>query len=661
MKCKNCGGELIFQNGMGVCESCKNTYRLDYGFENTEVYICYVESDAQGRRSKDSIIAEELYQKLERKKIHTFYERRSAPALIGDDLQAANYQAIYHAKIILVVGISVAHFRHLALKYNKYFSGKTVIPVYTDIRPEDLPQELNRVQALNFSTIGADTDLLNGILRILGREKELELENLQQRAGKRKKITAIILSLLVIIGIAATAVYLFFRESPTEPESEPVLTSQDIYDNAQALMESGDYLGAADLFASISDFRNSTNLLNEIYNRYDGYYKSEDRICSLYLNIIDSHSAEIIFEKSLDGQVVRVTETAIMVDNTISAKYIDSLSNEGEILLTLMNDRINVDITTDMKSSDFFIGELSVQFLQTQKEDRPFVNEISKESILSWVKKQTYLEDVKRAGYELEYVGGGYLYSSVLQYEYKIANTNILIITTNGDLTKYTGQYSENPPMLDKDAIIAVIAPIDFIYPNKIGQSANVFCENEVVYVPNAYGVQFFYSDSLEFLNISVAGSFEFYNTMDSRTMSELLIKSDSMIGITSKILIGEYNYNMIVGENEKIYYRTLVLQQYQKDNPNKDENSRTLIKILSEKDKALLVCVHEKTSHNNIIGESKGSYHYYRFDLITQKATFIVKQAAVPYYNSYGSLKYNYDGWKNYPEFFGEFLTESS
>ena len=65
MKCKNCGGELIFQNGMGLCESCKNTYRLDYGFENTEVYICYTESDAQGRRTKDSIIAEELYQKLE--------------------------------------------------------------------------------------------------------------------------------------------------------------------------------------------------------------------------------------------------------------------------------------------------------------------------------------------------------------------------------------------------------------------------------------------------------------------------------------------------------------------------------------------------------------------------------------------------------------------
>lgn len=658
MKCKNCGGELIFQNGMGLCESCKNTYRLDYGFENTEVYICYTESDAQGRRTKDSIIAEDLYQKLESKKIHTFYERRSAPALIGDDLQAANYQAIYHAKIILVVGVSAAHFEHLVSKHDKYFGDKTVIPVYTDIRPEQLPPELNRVQALNLNSIGADVDLLNGILRLLGREKEINLESLHQRTVKRKKVAAIIFSLLLIIGVAATAVILLFRESPAEPESEPVLTSQEIYDNAQALMESGDYLGAADLLASISDFRNSTNLLNEIYNRYDGYYKNEDVSCSLYLNIIDSQSAEFIFEKSLDGKVVRVEETAVIVDNTISAKYIDSLSNEGDISLALLNDKVEIDVTTNIKAGNLYLGDIHVAFSLTQKTDRPMVKEVTKETILSWMTNLTYVEDLKTAGYELEYIDNSGQYDESFGTQYKIANTNILIITTTEDLTKDTGQYSENPPMLDKDAIIAVIAPIDFIYPNKIGQSANVFCENEVVYVPNAINMFPRVScDSHGFLNFEVDGSSETSNTMDSRTMSELLIKSDSMIGITSKILIGEYNYNMIVGENEKIYYRTLVLQQYQKDNPNKDENSRTLIKILSEKDKALLVCVHEETSHNNIIGESKGSYHYYRFDLITQKATFIVKQAAVPYYNSYGSLMYNYDGWKNYPELFSEFL----
>lgn len=187
MKCKNCGGELIFKNGMGVCENCKNTYRLDYGFENTEVYICYTESDAQGRRTKDSIMADELYQKLQNKKIHTFYERRSVPALIHDDLQAANYQALYHAKIILVIGTSAVYFKRLLSKYNKYFGDKTVIPIYTDIRPEDLPPELNRVQALNFSSIGADVDLLNGILRLLGKGTEINLESSTSTYRKKKK------------------------------------------------------------------------------------------------------------------------------------------------------------------------------------------------------------------------------------------------------------------------------------------------------------------------------------------------------------------------------------------------------------------------------------------------------------------------------------------
>ncbi len=627
MKCKNCGGELIFQNGMGVCESCKNTYRLDYGFGNTEVYICYVESDAQGRRSKDSIIAEELYQKLERKKIHTFYERRSAPALIGDDLQAANYQAIYHAKIILVVGVSVAHFKHLALKYNKYFSGKTVIPVYTDIRPEDLPQELNRVQALNFSTIGADTDLLNGILRILGREKEINLESLRQRIVKRKKIAAIILSLLVIIGIAATAVFLLFRESLTEPESEPVLTSQDIYDNAQALMESGDYLGAADLFASISDFRNSTNLLNEIYNRYDGYYKSEDRIYSLYLNIIDSHSAEIIFEKSLDGQVVRVTETAIMVDNMINTKYIDSLSNEGEILLTLMNDRINVDITTDMKSSDFSMGELSVQFLQTQKEDRPFVNEISKETILSWVKNLTYLEDVKRAGYELEYVDDGALYSFGVQYKYNIVNTDIMLITSDPDLTKYP--YKLQGFELKSVVVLAVIAPAELICPEKIGQVGFVFTENEIIYAPNADAAgisQNDFGESTLYLSIGTGGD----------------ITTESFVGVSLKKLLGTEGYDDLFDS----YCSLIFLEKNLIDKSS--DHSHIEIKILSKSSDAVLICMRE-TSRNGWIHYYNDKY--YKMNLFTFKVDFITQFEQ--------TTDYKYERWKRYPELFGEFLTE--
>ena len=77
MKCSNCGGELIFNNGVGICESCNSTYRIENVFENIDVCLCYIENDENGRRTKDSIIAGEVYKKLESKKINCFYRIKS--------------------------------------------------------------------------------------------------------------------------------------------------------------------------------------------------------------------------------------------------------------------------------------------------------------------------------------------------------------------------------------------------------------------------------------------------------------------------------------------------------------------------------------------------------------------------------------------------------
>ena len=73
MRCKNCGGELIFKGDTTVCESCGAVSKVESIFENTEVFICYIETDDSGRRTKDSIVAQEVYGKLEQNKINAFY------------------------------------------------------------------------------------------------------------------------------------------------------------------------------------------------------------------------------------------------------------------------------------------------------------------------------------------------------------------------------------------------------------------------------------------------------------------------------------------------------------------------------------------------------------------------------------------------------------
>ena len=110
MKCKNCGDELLSQNGIYLCNSCGATFALDSIYENVDVCICYEENDAAGRRTRDSIIAQEVYRKLEGGKVATFYERISADGMTGNDLETGKLAAIHRAKVIIVLGTSVENF-----------------------------------------------------------------------------------------------------------------------------------------------------------------------------------------------------------------------------------------------------------------------------------------------------------------------------------------------------------------------------------------------------------------------------------------------------------------------------------------------------------------------------------------------------------------------
>ena len=82
MRCKNCGGQLRYQDGFYLCENCNSRYDLTSVYEDIDVFIAYIENDEQGRRTRDSIIAQDLFHKLENAKISAFYQRVSALSLI---------------------------------------------------------------------------------------------------------------------------------------------------------------------------------------------------------------------------------------------------------------------------------------------------------------------------------------------------------------------------------------------------------------------------------------------------------------------------------------------------------------------------------------------------------------------------------------------------
>ena len=88
---------------------------------------------------------------------------------VSDNFRDEN--ALHSAKAALVVGESEEDFRIDQLKEFPS-SGKAVIPVYRGITPEDLPEELRRLQACDMDKLGWENDILSVLAVIFGRAAE---------------------------------------------------------------------------------------------------------------------------------------------------------------------------------------------------------------------------------------------------------------------------------------------------------------------------------------------------------------------------------------------------------------------------------------------------------------------------------------------------------
>lgn len=524
MKCTNCGGELLFQNGIYLCKSCGSTSTLDSVYENVDVYICYEENDVTGRRTRDSIIAQEVYRKLEDNKVSAFYERISADGLAGADLEASKLAAIHRAKIIIVLGTSIENFETIEAKYSEYFAGKPVIPFCVDVKPGAIPKSLSKIQAMSYSTIGWDKDLLKGVYNILGRDQTVDTSSLYKR---RKVRLLAICGIIIAVAIIAVVVGLLFQSNSTnedENSTPPVteekvevteetnspttkpLTQNEIYDNANELLNQGDLIGALELFSQIPDHPNSANALKLIYAKYEGYYQSGDT--TFYLNVSNNESADAKLT-ILDGErIVYFTDTKEIVIGSINFEGIDNFHRTIQMEVTLTNDGLDVQLVIDSNEST-----APIFFPLSEKSDQPIL-QISKDTFLGWLKQTYTISKIRELGYNLVtrtdlYHDTGAI-CSIENFDIEI----VLIFLPNesGEL-----------------ALCGASIPAEYIAPDMIGKKALPNCTNDVICWPNSCydtsmyaGVGFINLDDLSF-----AG--------DSVYTKDKTVAADTLIGVALK------------------------------------------------------------------------------------------------------------------------------
>lgn len=159
-----------------------------------DVFICYKETDANGRRTQDSVLANDLYHQLTQEGFKVFFSRITLEDKLGTAYEPYIFAALNSAKVMVVLGTRPEYFnavwvrnewsRYLALVKNS--GGKKIlIPAYKDMDPYDLPEEFSHLQAQDMSKLGFMQDLIRGIKKIIGasEQKATVKETLVVNAG----------------------------------------------------------------------------------------------------------------------------------------------------------------------------------------------------------------------------------------------------------------------------------------------------------------------------------------------------------------------------------------------------------------------------------------------------------------------------------------------
>ena len=150
-----------------------------------DVFICYKETDANGRRTPDSVLANDLYHQLTNEGFKVFFSRITLEDKIGTAYEPYIFAALNSAKVMVVLGTKPEYFNAVWVKneWSRYLAliragaDKTLVPAYRDMDPYDLPDEFSHLQAQDMSKLGFMQDLIRGIKKIT--EQEQKSPNMQ--------------------------------------------------------------------------------------------------------------------------------------------------------------------------------------------------------------------------------------------------------------------------------------------------------------------------------------------------------------------------------------------------------------------------------------------------------------------------------------------------
>jgi tetratricopeptide (TPR) repeat protein len=143
--------------------------------EPFDVFICYKETTGGGSRTKDSVLAQDIYTQMVDDGHRVFFSRITLEDKLGQEYEPYIFNALSSAKVMLVIGTAKENFEAVWVKneWSRFLAlmrtdrSRLLIPCYRDMDAYDLPDALMNLQALDMGRIGFAQDLLRGVKKVL--------------------------------------------------------------------------------------------------------------------------------------------------------------------------------------------------------------------------------------------------------------------------------------------------------------------------------------------------------------------------------------------------------------------------------------------------------------------------------------------------------------
>jgi len=212
--------KLYERDGRYIDSIQREIRRIQLEEEPYDVFLCYKETDENGKRTADSILAQNIYQTLKGHGFRAFYAPVSLQNRLGANYEASIFCAVESAKVMLVLGTKPEYIESTWVRseWKRFLDcidvgeHKLLIPLYRGFSPDRLPSDFTDrfIQGLDMNDVGFMFVLESNLEKVIQKKSGAGVKPEEKKKIEKKKPEPV----------------KFFKQEPQAKPGEPEKTEE---------------------------------------------------------------------------------------------------------------------------------------------------------------------------------------------------------------------------------------------------------------------------------------------------------------------------------------------------------------------------------------------------------------------------------------------------